>query len=95
MPKYQKQVSMIQIMQQIRINIFYFKIILIRIKSYIVYSVPVNIRSSVYKYHLQNTYNYYDWFDVFTLYELSGDAQEKNDALTGLTGSRSVWLLNL
>ena len=59
------------------------------------YSVSPNIRASVYKYHLQNTYDYYDWFDIYQSYELAGDAQEKNDALSALTATRSVWLLNL
>jgi hypothetical protein len=63
--------------------------------SCLIFSVPANIRASVFKYHIQNTYNYNDWFDLYESYELSGDPQEKNNALIGLTASRSTWLLNL
>jgi hypothetical protein len=64
--------------------------------SYFIFVVrlPPNIRATVYKYHLQNTYNYNDWFDVYQVYELSADAQEKNNALIGLAGSRLTWILN-
>lgn len=56
--------------------------------------VPKQIRRSVYKYHLQNTYNYGDWFDIYELYELAGDAQVKTDALVALTQTRSTWIVN-
>ncbi len=60
-----------------------------------IFSVSANIRGSVYKYHLQNTYNYNDWFDIYQVYELTNDPQEKSSALLSLTGTRSTWILNL
>jgi hypothetical protein len=56
--------------------------------------VPPNIRGAVYRYHTQNSYDYRDWFNLLELYELSGDPQEKNNALSGMSYTRATWIIN-
>ena len=44
---------------------------------------------------MQNSNNYKDWQNVFKLYNASLDPQERSNALSGLSYSRTAWLLNL
>ena len=55
--------------------------------------MPQNLRSLVYKYHIQNTLEYLDNFDAFSIYELTNDPQEKSDILNAVTQTRLPWLL--
>ena len=57
-------------------------------------SVPQNLRSLIYKYHIQNTLEYTDNFDIFTIYELTNDPQEKSDVLNAVAQTRLEWLLD-
>ena len=49
-----------------------------------------NLRSVVYKYHVQNSYDFYDWYKVVELYEFTSDPQERSAALLALTFVRST-----
>ena len=57
-------------------------------------SVSQNLRSLIYKYHIQNTLEYFDNFDIFNVYELTTDPQEKSDVLNAVSQTRLEWLLD-
>lgn len=58
-------------------------------------SIPPYLREIAYKYHIQNTYRYLDWTEINNLYGLTVDAQEKSQALTAMSYTRLVWILDL
>jgi hypothetical protein len=62
--------------------------------KFFVLSVPQNLRSLIYKYHIQNTLEYFDNFDIFNVYELTTDPQEKSDVLNAVSQTRLEWLLD-
>lgn len=56
--------------------------------------VSQNIRSSIYKYHIQNSYDYLDWVKLQQVYRASSDPQEQSLVLQALGASRSTWILS-
>lgn len=53
-----------------------------------------NLRALVYKYHLQNTYDFTDWFTVYTFYGITNDLREKEYAIDALANTRLTWLFD-
>ncbi len=54
-----------------------------------------NLRSLVYKYHVQNTYDYVDAFKLYQVYQTTIDPQEKSNLLNALAQTRSTWVFDL
>jgi len=55
--------------------------------------IPPYVRSLVYNYHFQNTYDVSDWLLIFRLYKTQNDLVEKERYLKALTFTRLPWLL--
>lgn len=53
-----------------------------------------NIRSIVYRYQLQTSFDSKDWFNIYELYQRTLDPQEKSNTLSGMSGTRIAWILN-
>ncbi len=54
-----------------------------------------NLRSLVYKYHVQNTYDYVDTLNLYEVYQSTIDPQEKSSLLNALAQTRSTWMFDL
>jgi hypothetical protein len=57
--------------------------------------VAPNLRSLVYKYHVQNTYDYVDALKLYEVYQTSIDPQEKSSLLNAIAQTRSTWMFDL
>lgn len=57
-------------------------------------SISPNIRSSVYKYHIQNSNNYQDWYNLAGVYSLTVDPQERTLILDSVANTRIYWILD-
>jgi hypothetical protein len=56
--------------------------------------IPPNLRALVYKYHVQNTYDYSDTFKIANVYPITDDPNEKSYVLRAITQSRQPWMLD-
>jgi len=56
-------------------------------------NIPPYVRSIVYNYHFQNTYNVKDWDFFFIKYNTQNDLLEQERYLKALTFTRLPWLL--
>jgi aminopeptidase N len=65
------------------------------ILSYFIPSVSPNIRSLVYKYHIEYIDDYNDWDALLNVYIRTVDPQEQAYILNALSYSRSTWILSL
>ena len=52
------------------------------------------MRSIVYNYHFQNTYDVKDWRLFWKFYEIQDDSLEQERYLKSLTYTRLPWLLS-
>ena len=52
------------------------------------FSIPPNIRGSVYKYSIQNSNDYQDWFNLSGVYDLTVDPQERTLVLDAIAQTR-------
>lgn len=57
------------------------------------FRIPSHVRSIVYNYHFQNTYDIEAWFVFFRLYNTQVDLLERERYLNALTYTRLPWLL--
>ena len=58
-------------------------------------TVSPNYRPYVFKYHIQNTYEFLEWIRLFDFYEITGDSREKEYTLDALANTRLTFLLDL
>ena len=58
------------------------------------FSIPPNIRGSVYKYSIQNSNDYQDWFNLSGVYDLTVDPQERTLVLDAIAQTRLNWILD-
>ena len=54
-----------------------------------------NYRPAVYKYHLQNSYEFLDWQRLYDFYEISNNIREDEYVIDALANTRLNWLLDL
>jgi hypothetical protein len=57
--------------------------------------LTTNLRAIVYKYHLQNTYNFNDWFEIYDFYGITNDLAEREYAAEALCNTRLSWIFDL
>ncbi len=84
-PKYNNTYSNLFFINNSLIN-FYILKFYFRLDTY--------LRAPVYKYHMQNSYNYNDWFLLNNLYLSTISPQERAITITALAQTRFLWIIN-
>ena len=56
--------------------------------------IGTNLRPIVYKYHIQNTYDFDDWYKMEELYTTTSDPQERAASSLALTFTRQPWIID-